>query len=72
MSRPAARVRVVLCAALAAAVVLTGCGAGAGDTPEEVRLTVTDGFGREQVLERTAPRSAATTRSCASCSATPR
>ena len=55
MSRPAARVRVVLCAALAAAVALTGCGAGAGDTPEEVRLTVTDDFGREQVLERTGP-----------------
>jgi hypothetical protein len=48
--------RAVLAAlVLAAALAAAGCGAGAGDTPDEVRLTVTDDFGRERVLERTGP-----------------
>ena len=34
---------------------LAGCGAGAGDTPDEVRLTVTDRFGARTVLDRPAP-----------------
>ena len=35
---------------LACAAALAGCGLGAGDTPKEVRLTVTDDFGRERLL----------------------
>ena len=46
-----ARVLALLAAASAAA----GCGPGAGATPQEVRLTVTDDFGRATLLERTAP-----------------
>lgn len=42
-----------LCALLVA--VAAGCGVGAGETPDEVRLTVTDGFGARTVLERPAP-----------------
>ena len=42
-------------AVAALAVVAAGCGAGAGERPESVRLTVTDGFGEREVLERTAP-----------------
>jgi hypothetical protein len=41
--------------ALLGAVVVAGCGAGAGDSPDDVRLTVTDGFGARSVLERPAP-----------------
>jgi Domain of unknown function (DUF4430) len=38
--------------ALALALVAGGCGAGAGDRPDEVKLTVTDGFGARTVLDR--------------------
>lgn len=37
-------------ALLCALVVVAGCGIGAGDTPKDVRLTVTDGFGRERLV----------------------
>jgi hypothetical protein len=43
-----------LCAVLVA-VAAAGCGVGAGETPDEVRLTVTDGFGRRTLVERPAP-----------------
>ena len=46
---------VALALALATAVGLAGCGAGAGDAPKTVKLTVTDGFGQEPMLERTGP-----------------
>ena len=42
-------------AAIAAALFAAGCGAGAGEAPDEVRLTVTDGFGARSVLEKPAP-----------------
>jgi len=51
MARRLARALLVL----AAVGGLAGCGAGAGDAPREVRLTVTDGFGTRTLLERTAP-----------------
>ena len=38
-----------------AALVAAGCGVGAGDTPDEVRLTVTDAFGTRTLLEQPAP-----------------
>jgi hypothetical protein len=43
--------------ALAAVVVLVaaGCGVGAGETPDSVRLTVTDGFGTRTLLEKPSP-----------------
>jgi hypothetical protein len=37
------------------ALALTACGAGAGSAPKEVHLTVTDGFGRETLIERRGP-----------------
>jgi hypothetical protein len=40
---------------LALAALLGGCGPGAGAAPEEVRLTVTDGFGGRTLLERPGP-----------------
>jgi hypothetical protein len=42
-------------AVLALAALAAGCGAGAGETPDGVRLTVTDGFGARTVLERPDP-----------------
>jgi Domain of unknown function (DUF4430) len=42
-------------AASLCALAVAGCGAGAGDTPEEVRLTVTESFGALTLLERPAP-----------------
>ena len=42
-------------AAIAAALLVAGCGAGAGERPDEVTLTVTDGFGARTVLEKPAP-----------------
>jgi hypothetical protein len=45
----------LLLAALCAVAALTGCGAGAGAAPGEVRLTVTDGFGTRTLLERPGP-----------------
>ena len=44
-------------AALLSALVLAaaGCGAGGGEQPDEVKLTVTDDFGSRTVLERTGP-----------------
>jgi len=41
--------------ALLAAAALAGCGVGAGESPDGVRLTVTDRFGTQTVIERTAP-----------------
>lgn len=38
------------------AAVAAGCGVGAGETPDAVRLTVTDGFGSRTVLERASPQ----------------
>jgi Domain of unknown function (DUF4430) len=38
-----------------AALVAAGCGVGAGEPPEEVRLTVTDAFGAQTLLERPSP-----------------
>jgi hypothetical protein len=49
--RPAGVLAVVLVAALVAA----GCGVGAGDAPDSVRLTVTDSFGARTLLERASP-----------------
>ena len=43
----------VACCVLA--LVAGACGAGAGEAPQEVRLTVTDDFGREKVLEKVGP-----------------
>jgi hypothetical protein len=40
---------------LVCALVAAGCGAGAGDSPDAVRLTVTDGFGARSVVERPEP-----------------
>ena len=37
------------------ALVAAGCGVGAGETPEEVKLTVTDGFGLRTMVERPTP-----------------
>jgi hypothetical protein len=51
MARRAAAALLVLAALGGAA----GCGAGAGEAPREVRLTVTDGFGARTLLERTGP-----------------
>lgn len=39
-------------AALAAIVAIAGCGVGAGETPEDVGLRVTDRFGSDVVLDR--------------------
>jgi hypothetical protein len=47
--------RVAGALALVAALVAAGCGVGAGETPDDVRLTVTDGFGARTLLERPAP-----------------
>ena len=47
--------RAALLGCLVAAALAAGCGAGAGDTPDEVRLTVTDSFGARTLLERPAP-----------------
>ena len=42
--------------ALAALTLLSaGCGAGAGGGAEEVKLTVTDGYGKRTIIERTGP-----------------
>lgn len=41
--------------ALIVAALVVGCGPGAGDTPDEVTLTVTDGFGAKNVLDKPAP-----------------
>ncbi len=38
------------------AAVAAGCGVGAGETPDAVRLTVTDGFGSRTLLERASPK----------------
>ena len=38
-----------------AALVAAGCGVGAGDTPDSVRLTVTDDFGVKTLIERPDP-----------------
>jgi hypothetical protein len=48
--------RRALAACLLALAALTGCGAGAGDTPDEAKLTVTDDFGRRTLIERRAPQ----------------
>jgi hypothetical protein len=48
-------VRLARALVVLAAVVAAGCGVGAGDTPDEVRLTVTDGFGARTLLERPSP-----------------
>ena len=48
--RRAAGILVVLASLLAA-----GCGVGAGETPDEVRLTVTDAFGARTLLEKPSP-----------------
>ena len=45
----------LLVLALLAAVAATGCGAGAGDAPTTVHLTVTDGYGHRALLDRTGP-----------------
>ena len=37
------------------AVVAAGCGVGSGETPEDVRLTVTDTFGARTLIERPSP-----------------
>jgi hypothetical protein len=42
-------------AVIAAALAVAGCGTGAGDAPDEVALTVTDGFGARSVLDKPAP-----------------
>jgi hypothetical protein len=47
--------RVAGAVALLVAVAAAGCGVGAGETPDEVRLTVTDRFGVRTLLERPAP-----------------
>jgi hypothetical protein len=39
-------------AALICLLLVAGCGVGAGDTPKDVRLTVTDGFGERSLLHR--------------------
>ena len=44
--------RLVAGALSALALVAAGCGAGAGSAPDEVKLTVTDGFGARTVLDR--------------------
>ena len=41
--------------ALIGAALVAGCGPGAGDSPDEVALTVTDGFGAKSVLDKPAP-----------------
>ncbi|HEV3000572.1 MAG TPA: DUF4430 domain-containing protein [Solirubrobacteraceae bacterium] len=41
--------------ALLAALAGAGCGVGAGEAPEAVRLTVTDGFGTRTLIEQPAP-----------------
>lgn len=51
MSRALRRAAVV-----AVAAALAGCGAGAGDAPDEVKLTVTENFGAETVLDRPGPQ----------------
>ena len=38
-----------------AALVAAGCGVGAGETPGETRLVVTDGFGAKTLLEKPDP-----------------
>ncbi|HEV2815492.1 MAG TPA: DUF4430 domain-containing protein [Solirubrobacteraceae bacterium] len=38
--------------AVLAALVAAGCGVGAGETPQDVKLTVTDGFGSRTLVER--------------------
>ena len=48
------RARTVVCGVLAA-VAAAGCGVGAGETPDAVRLTVTDAFGSRTLLERPDP-----------------
>ena len=42
--------------ALAVASVVAGCGAGAGKTPSQVKLTVTDAFGARTVLDKPGPQ----------------
>jgi uncharacterized protein DUF4430 len=41
--------------ALVAVVAAAGCGVGAGKTPGDVRLTVTDGFGAKTLIEKPGP-----------------
>ena len=41
--------------ALLAALVAAGCGVGAGEPPDDVRLTVTDAFGTRTLIERPSP-----------------
>ena len=48
--------RVAAPLALFAALVAAGCGAGAGEVPDEAKLTVTDDFGRRTLVERVAPQ----------------
>ncbi|WP_026912598.1 DUF4430 domain-containing protein [Patulibacter minatonensis] len=38
------------------ALLLTGCGLGAGETPTDVTLRVTDGFGRRTILQSATPK----------------
>jgi hypothetical protein len=45
-----------LAAALAAPAALAGCGLGPGEKPAAVRLTVTDGFGRRQLVALDGPQ----------------
>lgn len=52
--------RATALASLLVALVAAGCGAGAGRTPDEVSLRVTDDFGRRSLLERTTPEVAGT------------
>jgi hypothetical protein len=47
--------RRVLALAALAALAAGGCGVGPGETPQSVRLTVTDGFGSRTLVEREAP-----------------
>jgi hypothetical protein len=47
--------RTVLAACCALAFVAAACGAGAGDAPEQVRLTVTDDFGKRTIVEKAGP-----------------
>jgi hypothetical protein len=47
--------RLVALACVVAAAVAAGCGAGGGERPHAVKLTVTDDFGRRTLIERPAP-----------------
>ena len=47
--------RAALVACLAALAALAGCGPGGGEAAQEVRLTVTEGFGTRTLLERPGP-----------------